>query len=108
MVSSGINTCGRQDTWTVVYHCRQKCELPKPNKRFLSNMVMGAMSSNRKKMRTELHGPEKRKHLISGSRKQHGSEKMTNGSRKQLISASGSSRTQREDVMKKPTTKQRL
>jgi len=32
---------------------RKKCDLPKTNKRFLSNMVMGAMASNRKKMRLE-------------------------------------------------------
>lgn len=36
-------------------YSRKKRDVPKTNKRFLSNVVIGAMAGNRKKMRVEQH-----------------------------------------------------
>lgn len=38
---------------------RKKCELPKTNKRFLGNLVISAVSSNRKRAKLESHDSSK-------------------------------------------------
>lgn len=69
---------------------RKKCELPKTNKRFLSNVVLGAMASNKKKMRLE---PESRKksHTLPSSMTQ---KRLDKKRRHQRGSASLSGKTQ--------------
>ena len=87
---------------SILCHYRMKCALPKTNKRFLDNLVLGTMASNRQRSRPKTEPRSKDSETIEEyRRREYGSGRAGKRGRDESASRTPERKRKREGSMEK-------